>query len=125
MPQFSQTHTCQRSPERSLITTSPATWGAWQQRVRFIAYAAFGPLAMGRWDGWLGLSLATAGRIDPNPLAWDGASTSHYVGNGASGYPWDSKVFSVQVESMNHVFMLAEALRLNPGFWYEISAWNG
>ncbi|MDI9444103.1 MAG: hypothetical protein QM844_08050, partial [Planctomycetota bacterium] len=42
---------------------------------------------------------------------------------------WDANrdhwVFSTQVESMNWVFMLDEAWRVNPNFWFEISTWDG
>jgi len=96
----------------------------WKSNVRFIAYGAFGPSHFGRWPGWLNYSLQTPGRIDPGPLAWDGASATHYVGNGFGSYAWDFKVWSTQVEAMNGVFMLEEAHRLNPDFWFEISTWN-
>ena len=37
----------------------------------------------------------------------------------------DDLVFSPQVEAMNYDFMLKEAYRLNPNFWFELSTWNG
>ena len=96
---------------------------AWKSRAIFIGYDAFGPASFGRWGGWPEFSLASARRIDPNPLAWDGASPSFYVYNWNQGT--DYTVFSPQVESMNWVFMLEEAYRLNPKFWFEISTWDG
>jgi hypothetical protein len=67
--------------------------------------------------------LYTAGRIDPWPLAWDGGSPSYYLFNW-SGIT-DYTVFSSQVEAMNWLFMLQEARRTNPGFWFELSVWDG
>lgn len=96
---------------------------AWKGNSRFIAYDAFGGSAFGRWGGWLKYSLYTPGRMEPWPLAWDGASPSYYVHN------WDSStdytVMSPQVQAMNWLFMLDEAYRINPAFWFEISTWDG
>lgn len=95
----------------------------WRKNVRFIAYDAFGPSHFARWEGWMEHSLYTKGRIDPWPLAWDGASPSYYLFNW-SGIT-DYTVFSPQVEAMNWVFMLQEARRANPQFWFELSVWDG
>jgi len=96
---------------------------SWKDRSRFIAYNAFGLSCLGRWAGWIKYSLYTPGRFEPWPLAWDGASSPYYVHN------WDGTtdftVWSPQVESMNWVFMQQEAYRMNPGFWFEISTWDG
>ncbi len=95
----------------------------WRTNARFIGYDAFGPSHMGRWPGWLEFSLYRSGRIDPNPLAWDGGSPSFYLHNflGITDYT----VFSPQIEAMNWVFMQQEAYRLNPKFWFEMSVWDG
>jgi hypothetical protein len=37
----------------------------------------------------------------------------------------DYAVWSPQIEAMNWAFMLKEAYRLNPKFWFEISIWDG
>jgi hypothetical protein len=95
----------------------------WKEAARFIGYDAFGPPHFGRWPGWLEYSLYKPGRIDPNPLAWDGGSPSYYVFNWNEST--DYTVFGPQVESMNWIFMLSEARRLNPNFWWEISTWDG
>jgi hypothetical protein len=68
-------------------------------------------------------SLYRQGRIDPNPLAWDGGSPSFYLYNWMANT--DFSVFSPQVESMNWIFMLQEAYKLNPSFWFEMSVWDG
>ncbi|MCI0337215.1 MAG: hypothetical protein L0226_06540 [Acidobacteria bacterium] len=99
------------------------TASAWKINSNFIAYDAFGPSHFARWAGWLEHSLYSPGRIDPWPVAWDGASPSFYVFNWSS--ITDFTVFSPQVEAMNWVFMLKEARRLNPKFWFETSTWDG
>ena len=95
----------------------------WKQRSVFIGYDAFGSRAFGRWDGWMDYSLSIPGRLEPWPLAWDGASVSYYLFN------WDSTtdytVWSPQIESMNWVPMLNEARRINPDFRFEMSTWDG
>jgi hypothetical protein len=96
---------------------------AWKNNSVFIGYDAFGPSHFARWDEWMEHSLYSTGRIAPWPLAWDGGTPSFYVFN------WspitDFTVYSPQVEAMNWVFMLREAQRLNPKFWFEISTWDG
>jgi hypothetical protein len=95
----------------------------WKDSSLFAGYNAFAPRAFGRWDGWVNYSLYIPGRIEPWPLAWDGASVSYYV------YNWDGStdftVVSPQIEAMNWVFALEEARKLNPEFWFEISTWDG
>lgn len=95
----------------------------WKDNSAFIGFYAFGGSAFGRWAEWTYYSLYTPGRYEPWPLAWDGASPAYYVNN------WDSStdytVWSPQIESMNWVFMLNEARKLNPDFRFEISTWDG
>lgn len=95
----------------------------WKQKAIFVGYNAFGPPHLGRWGGWPRYSLHSAGRISPYPLMWDGGSPSYYV------HDWnpstDHTTWSPQVESMNLVFMKREAHKLNPGFWLEMSVWDG
>lgn len=96
---------------------------SWRRNARFIGYDAFGSGAFGRWPGWIDYSLYTRGRIEPWPLAWDGASPSYYLMDTTS--ITDDTVWSPQIEAMNWVFMLDEAYRLNPDFWFELSVWDG
>ena len=95
----------------------------WKNSAFFVGYDAFSPRAFGRWSVWVDYSLCIPGRIEPWPLAWDGASVSYYVRN------WDIStdytVMSPQIEAMNWVFALKEARKLNPDFWFEISTWDG
>ncbi len=96
---------------------------AWRANVRFVGYGAFGPSHLGRWEGWKVYSLITGEWTAPDWHYWQGGSPSYYTNN------WDANrdywVFSTQVESMNWVFMLDEAWRVNPNFWFEISTWDG
>jgi hypothetical protein len=95
----------------------------WRSVSRFIGFNAFGPSYLARWIDWRTYALALPGRIDPNPLMWEGGSTAAYVSN--SSPITDYQVFSPQVECQNQVFMQAEAWALNPDFWLEVSFWDG
>lgn len=96
---------------------------AWQAKVLFVGYDAFGGAAFGRWPGWIDYSLPTPGKIDPDPLMWDGGAPSYYTAtyNGLK----DFRVMSPQIESMNWIFMQNQALQLNPNFWFGLSVWDG
>ncbi|MFO7901543.1 MAG: hypothetical protein ACQESR_18600 [Planctomycetota bacterium] len=96
---------------------------AWQRTARFVGYGAFGPSHFGRWDGWKVYSLITDEWTSPNWYFWQGGSPSYYTHNWNQNR--DHWVFSTQVQSMNWVFMLDEAWRVNPDFWFEISTWDG
>jgi hypothetical protein len=96
---------------------------AWGQHAKCVAYFAFGTRAFGRWNDWLNYSLYTPGRMEPWPLAWDGASASHYADNWSA--ITDHTMMSPQIEAMNWVFMQKEAVHLNPEFRLEISVWDG
>lgn len=95
----------------------------WKSNVRFVGYDAFGPAHLGRWDGWKVYSLECERWTSPDWHCWQGGSPSYYTDN------WhdkrDDQVFSTQVSAMNWVFMLEEAWRANPDFWFEMSTWDG
>jgi hypothetical protein len=95
----------------------------WRSNARFVGYDAFGPSHIGRWPAWRDFSLYRTDRIDPNPLAWDGGSPSYYLYNWMANT--DFSVFSPQVEAQNWIFMLKEAYKFNPRFWFEMSVWDG
>ena len=95
----------------------------WKKNVRFIGYGAFGPSHLGRWEDWKVYSLITDEWTAPSWHYWQGGSPSYYTHNWCDNR--DHWVFSTQVESMNWVFMLDEALQVNPDFWFEISTWDG
>jgi hypothetical protein len=96
---------------------------AWGEAARFAAYNAFGPAFYARWPGWEKFSLHRPGAFSPFPEIWDGAAAPYYANN------WeaiaDDKLYSPQVQAMNWVFMLAEAQRRNPEFWFELALWDG
>jgi len=96
---------------------------SWRSNSKFVGYEAFGPKHLGRWYGWLDYSLYNTNRLDPGPMTWDGGSPSFFLMNNNPAR--DDLMFSPQVEAMNHDFMLKEAYRLNPNFWFELSTWNG
>ncbi|MHC4227259.1 MAG: hypothetical protein ACYSW0_07490, partial [Planctomycetota bacterium] len=95
----------------------------WKKNVRFVGYGAFGPSHFGRWNGWKEYSLTTDKWTSPDWHIWDGGSPSYYTHNWNDNR--DHWVFSTQVQSMNWVFQLEEAWKVNPGFWWEISTWDG
>jgi hypothetical protein len=95
----------------------------WKKNVRFVGYGAFGPSHFGRWSGWKDYSLITDQWTSPNWHIWDGGSPSYYTHNWNDNR--DHWVFSTQVQSMNWIFQLEEAWKVNPDFWWEISTWDG
>jgi len=96
---------------------------AWKKNVRFIGYGAFGPSHFGRWNAWKQYSLITDKWTSPDWHIWDGGSPSYYTHNWCDNR--DHWVWSTQVQSMNWIFQLEEALAVNPNFWFEISTWDG
>ncbi|MBM4018044.1 MAG: hypothetical protein FJ288_06895 [Planctomycetes bacterium] len=98
---------------------------AWRRAARFIAYKVSpAPSHFGRWPQWTQYAAYRPGRMNWETSVWDGGSPSYYL------HDWmpitDYTVWSPQVESMNWTaFMEAEALRYNPEFWFEFSAWDG
>lgn len=95
----------------------------WRENARFVGYGAFGPSHFGRWSGWLVYSLITDEYVSPDWYSWQGGSPSYYTHNWNDNR--DHWVFSTQVQAMNWVFQLEEALQVNPNFWWEISTWDG
>jgi len=95
----------------------------WKKNVRFVGYGAFGPSHFGRWPGWMDYSLITDEWTSPNWHIWDGGSPSYYTHNWNDNR--DHWVWSTQVQSMNWIFQLDEAWKVNPDFWWEISLWDG
>jgi hypothetical protein len=96
---------------------------SWRDKVLFVGYDAFGGAAFARWPGWINYSTTTPGQIAPDPLMWDGNTSSYYTAsyNGLTDY----RVMSPQIESMNWIFMQKQALKLNPNFRFGFSVWNG
>ena len=95
----------------------------WKKNVRFVGYGAFGPSHFGRWPSWKEYSLITEKWTSPDWYFWDGGSPSYYTHNWNDNR--DHWVWSTQVQSMNWIFQLDEAWKVNPDFWWEISLWDG
>ncbi|NJD05861.1 MAG: hypothetical protein FIA97_05105 [Methylococcaceae bacterium] len=97
---------------------------AWAGAARFIGYGAFETWSYGLQGNWERFSLHTDDRFSPWPLAWQGASVPYYMYNFNRGQT-DHTVYSPQIHAMNWLFMLEEAQRMSPDFWFEISTWDG
>ncbi len=95
----------------------------WKKNVRFVGYGAFGPSHFGRWSGWKEYSLITDEWTSPDWHIWHGGSPSYYTHNWCPNR--DHWVWSTQVQSMNWIFQLEEAWKVNPDFWWEVSLWDG
>jgi hypothetical protein len=95
----------------------------WKKNVRFVGYGAFGPSHFGRWSAWKNYSLITDEWTSPDWHIWDGGTPSYYTHNWCPNR--DHWVWSTQVQSMNWIFQLDEAWKVNPDFWWEISTWDG
>jgi hypothetical protein len=95
----------------------------WRKNAVIVGYGAFGPPHFARWSGWSRYSYTTEERIDPWHRVWEGGSPSYYTHNWNAST--DYRVHSPQVEANNWVFMLEEAYRENPDFWFELSVWDG
>lgn len=96
---------------------------AWRDKALFVGYDAFGVPHFGRWEGWKDASWYTLDRVNFQPLMWDGGSTSFYTHNWNPST--DFTTWSPQVEAMNLVFQQREAYGAKPGFWVEMSVWDG
>ena len=96
---------------------------AWKKNVRFVGYGSFGPSHFGRWSAWKDYSLITDEWTSPDWHIWDGGTPSYYTHNWCANR--DHWVWSTQVQSMNWIFQLDEAWKVNPDFWWEISTWDG
>jgi hypothetical protein len=95
----------------------------WQINSRFVGYEAFGPGWFGRWYGWKEYSLYFPNCVDPNPLFWEGGSPSLYICPNCNER--DNNVVGPLFHAMNWYFILDEAWKLNPTFWFEFSCWDG
>ncbi len=96
----------------------------WREKAVFIGFVAFGSPDFGRVADWMDNSLYITGRLEPWPLAWDGACAAFGV-DGSYSPITDYTVYSPQIFAMDYVFMQREANKLNPGFWFENSSWDG
>ena len=98
---------------------------SWNANSIFVGYNCGGMWnGFGRWSGWPTYSLHYNNEITWEQNVWDGCSISYYLSM-VAGPPTDFRVFGMQVELQNRVFMLADQLADNPDFWHELSVWYG
>jgi hypothetical protein len=110
-------HALESSFRRALVNAH------WSANAIFVGYNALGPSFAGRWPGWQAYSLAAEGNMAAESGGWDGASVAFYVNIGDSST--DYTVWSPQIAAMNWVPMKEEVQAKRPGFWFEMSTWDG
>ncbi len=95
----------------------------WASQSTVTGYGDFRTPALGRWHGWHVYDLHIDGRKTPWPKVWDGSSVSYYT------HDWnpstDYKLWSPQIQAMNWIPALEEALEDDPEYWFEMSVWDG
>lgn len=96
----------------------------WAGKSRFIGYNALQTWSYGLQNSWDRYSLHTEDRNSPWPLVWEGASMPYYMYDFQKAQN-DYTVYSPQVHAMNWLFMLEEARKQSPEFWFELSTWDG
>jgi len=94
----------------------------WKATARFVGFDTVQPWWFGMYDNWQRYSSYTPNRINADPLSWGGGSEEPYQSPDDES---DFAVYSPQIHAMNLPFITAEAMRLNPAFWFEISTWDG
>lgn len=100
--------------------TSPA----WKKGATFIGYSGAAPFAaMGMWPNWVRYSIHSHNDLVPQATMWGGATPSYYLH--AFRKISDYTVESPQIESMSLVEALKAIYKINPGFWFELSVWDG
>jgi hypothetical protein len=115
------------------IDRDTALWGSltdqltadWQAVSIPICYSAFGVRKYGQWNGWNGTSLHVPGRFSPWPLVANGSASYYVLEDPAVHAQTDYRVDGPQMSGMNWNFMLAEALRDNPDYFWEVSSFDG
>jgi ferric-dicitrate binding protein FerR (iron transport regulator) len=96
----------------------------WKRNIRFVGHNAFGPGHFGRWRNWQRHALSTHDRLGYQWYAWDG-SISEMYDRDSEPLKRAYRLWSMQTEAMNLVFMKREAYKVNPEFWFETIFWDG
>ena len=110
-----------KSPlHRGIQDTLPT---GWQDKAFFVGFTAVGPRFYGRWWGWWNNSSPSNMHLTTTPGWWDGGSGDYYLDNWS--HITDYRVWSVQTEVQNWVFMKEKALEMDPNYWFELSSWDG
>ncbi len=98
---------------------------AWQSASIPVCYNAYGRRGYGSWSGWDRASLHVPDRFAPWPLVVNG-SASYYVFGDPKVHPeTDYEANGPQMSGMNWLFMLDEARRDTPDYFWEVSIYDG
>lgn len=98
---------------------------AWTSSSIPVCYTAFGRRNYGSWSGWDRKSLHVPGRWSPWPSVVNGSPSYYVFGNAANHNETDFQANGPQATGMNWQFMLDEALQQDPGYFWEISVYDG
>ncbi len=98
---------------------------AWQSASIPVCYSAFGVRGYGSWSGWDRKSLHVPGRFAPWPLVVNGSPSYYVFGNHNAHPQTDYEADGPQMAGMNWQFMLAEAYRDKPDYFWEVSLYDG
>jgi hypothetical protein len=98
---------------------------AWRSTSIPVNYSAFGRHGYGSWINWDRKSLHVPGRFSPWPLVVNGSPSYYVFGDASVHNETDYQVSGPQVKGMNWLFMLEEAYRDSPDYFWEISIYDG
>jgi hypothetical protein len=98
---------------------------AWANSSIPVNYSAFGRHGYGSWINWDHKSLHVPGRFAPWPLVVNGTPSFYVFGDASVHNETDFQVSGPQVKAMNWLFMLEEAYRDAPDYFWEISIYDG
>ncbi|MCP3981427.1 MAG: hypothetical protein GY716_19175 [bacterium] len=98
---------------------------AWQGASIPVCYSAFGRRHYGSWSGWDRKSLHVPGRFAPWPSAVNGSPSYYVFGNATAHGETDFEADGPQALGMNWIFMLEEAYRDAPDYFWEVSIYDG
>jgi hypothetical protein len=115
------------------IARDGALWAAlhaqlgpsWQATSIPVCYSAFGRRLYGVWSGWDRKSLHIPGRFAPWPLAVSGSPSFYVFADPVVHQATDYELDGPQLAAMNWSFMLDEALRDRPDYFWEVSLYDG
>lgn len=115
------------------IVRDGALWAAleaelsepWRAASIPVCYGAFGRSGYGAWTGWDRGSLHVPDRFAPWPLVVNGSPSFYVFANHDNHPQTDYEADGPQMSGMNWVFMLDEAYRDNPGYFWEVSLYDG
>ena len=97
----------------------------WQEASIPVCYSAFGVRKHGQWNGWNKKSLHVPGRFSPWPLVVNGSPSYYVFENPDVQAQTDYRADGPQMSAMNWLFMLDEAFRDAPAYFWEISSYDG